>query len=257
MGSNVDEPMGDAVAVSDEDVLVSPFVSWVHLALAYEPVASPTEGRLKTLRTHNVCPAGVKVPVRTATGVGGSRYWYSSLGLWAAILFRSGEREQAVQVTERANELSHLLSRVDWQYVSSTSPGSDLISLAKETDAIAKNATESLRLSSATGTWTWIRDGKAVIETSDGQEITIPEDSPHLAQSRVGDPLVVVHQQAPNGTDIRLVLPGCRVAGTPPTEDWDDGAALKPNEGGLHGDIPDTPANREFFERLAKTTSAT
>jgi hypothetical protein len=256
MSGHVDASVADAVDIDGQDVVVSPYVSWVHLALAYDPVATPTEGRLKTLRNHHVCPAGVKVPVRTVTGVSGSRYWYSSLGLWSAILFRSGQRDVAVEVTERANELSKLLGRVDWQHVSSARPGSDLIHLAKETDSIARSSTTSLQLSRTTGTWTWVRDGKAVIETSDGKEITIPENSPYLAQSRLGDPLVVVHQEAPNGTDIRLVLPGCRVAGAPQSEHWDEDAALAPDEGGLHGDIPDTPANREFFERLAKTTPA-
>lgn len=242
---------------SAEEILVSPFVSWVHLALAYDPVVAPTEGRLKTLRNHKVCPVGVKVPVRTATGVAGSRHWYSSLGLWSAILFRSGEPDRAVEVTEQANELSERLALVDWGHVSSTHPGDDLIDLARFTEGIARQATEPLRLSRTPAIWAWIRDREATIETVNGQEITIPSDSPHLAQSRLGDPLVILHQEAPNGTDIRLVLPGVRVSQPAVLEDWAEGGVLSPDQGGLHGVIQDTAETRAFFERLAKQTSAT
>lgn len=251
MTTHFDTRIGEPMSLDGGDVLVSPFVSWVHLALAYEPVATPTEGRLRTLRNHRACPAGVKVSLRSSTGVAGSRYWYSSLGLWSAILFRSGERDRAAELTVRANELNSRLALVDWAQVSSVHPDVDLVDLARLTDSISREATAPLRLTSTPGTWAWTRADSAIIAASDGSEIVLSLDSPHLAQSRLGDPLVIVHQEAPNGTRIRLVVPGVQVSEGSPHHAQGESVVLAPEEGGLHGEIVDTPESRAFFERLS------
>lgn len=247
----------EALATEDVDapaegvVLVSPYVSWLHLALAYEPVNTPTEGRFRTLRNRHVCPEGVKVPRRTQTGVAGSDYWYSSLGFWSAILLRRGDEETAIELTEVANLFRDKLEHLDWSHTSTTHPTKDLLLLAVATDALARRFTRSLDLSLSTGTWTWTREGKAIIETEDGEEIEWPVDSPYLAQSRLGDPLVLIREEAPSGAPLRLILPGVRVP-APHEGEQEDDTPLTPDEGGLRGTVTVTADGRELFQRISQ-----
>jgi len=242
-------------APEEGQVLVSPYVSWLHLALAYEPVSTPTEGRFRTLRNRHVCPEGVKVPRRTQTGVAGSDCWYSSLGFWSAILLRRGDEATALDLTELANRFRDRLERLDWSQTPTANPATELLLLAVQTDALARRFAGSLGLPLTTGTWTWTREGKAIIETGDGEEIQWPADSPYLAQSRLGDPLVILHEEAPSGAPLLLILPAVRVP-APHTDEPEVSTPSAVDEGGLRGPVAVTAGGREFFQRVASKAAS-
>lgn len=242
-------------APEEGDVFVVPYVTWQHLALAYEPVSTPTEGRFRTLRNRHVCPEGVKVPRRTQTGVAGSDCWYSSLGFWSAILLRRGDEEGALELTRVANRLRGRLEHLNWPHTSTSNPTAELLLLAAATDALAKQFTGSLNLQLREGTWTRTREGKAIVETQSGDEIEWPANSPYLAQSRLGDPLVIVHEEAPSGAPLLLILPGVRVPALH-EEEQESSAQLAPDEGGLRGPVTETDDGREFFQRILNKAPA-
>jgi hypothetical protein len=83
----------------------APFVSWEDLVSAYQPVAAPTEARLRTLRSNDVVSTGLRFPRRQAGRLAGQLRVFCTLNREAAYLARHHQPELAKLYAKRAESL--------------------------------------------------------------------------------------------------------------------------------------------------------
>ena len=185
---------------------IATFVSWRVVACAFDPTAAPTEAKIQTLRRNRVITKGVTSPLRTRTGLKGTTSRYSSLNVWLAAAFRRGGRARLDEVLAKTR--SSLLRAAVRLEVDSSGPAVGTADILSDVEGDIAELRRQLRISTRPARWSFSEWDSAVIVDDTGAEHRIPVDSPLLADSSLGDPVVVVDEETDIGVTLRYVLPG-------------------------------------------------
>lgn len=185
---------------------IATFVSWRVVSCAFDPTALPTQAKIQTLRRNRVITKGVTSPLRTQTGLKGTTSRYSSLNVWLAAAFRRGGRARLDEVLAKTR--SSLLRAADRLEVDSSGPAAGTADILSDVEGDIAELRRQLHISTRPARWSFTEGRSAVIVDGLGAEHRIPVDSPLLADSSLGDPVVVVDEETDIGVTLRYVLPG-------------------------------------------------
>ncbi len=248
------------MSIVKERIAASPVADWSEIALAFQPVRSPTEARIKTLRSHQAISPGVRVVARNGRRLTGSPNLYSSLNLCAAALLRGGFEKESVQAAKEGAELEALFKEAFKTAFSSRSLSdyrSLLFDLHGHTEPSWRKWLSVLGATETPGRWISVANGQARIEGTDGNLLEeLPASAPSLRSSRVGDPVIVLWERLQSGTAISRIVPAIDLPADQPQSDWTtplnaedqnraDGARRE-----LEQPVPDTQENREAIKHL-------
>ena len=189
---------------------IATFVSWRVVSCAFDPTALPTQAKIQTLRRNRVITKGVTSPLRTQTGLKGTTSRYSSLNVWLAAAFRRGGRARLNGVFAKSR--NSLLHAADLLEVDSSGDAIGSADILSDVEGDIAELRRQLHISTCPARWRFTEGRFAVIEDDMGAEHRIPIDSPLLADSSLGDPVVVVDEETEIGVALRYVLPGLEPA---------------------------------------------